>query len=126
MLFHSGLIKTTKKYCTQTDFHPFSPLFLLSQTLRPHRVLLPNLSPPLALPPLMRSRPGPPTSQGLLAGLGSCNDASPYVCAAAAALNREDKCGILNIRIIVSLPVSAVLRGRRGRKTPPLDSSGHI
>ncbi|KAI9540873.1 hypothetical protein NQZ68_036209, partial [Dissostichus eleginoides] len=46
-----------------------------------------------------------PHVAGLLTGLVCCNDASPYVRAAAAGLNREDKCGILNIRAIVSLPL---------------------
>lgn len=73
---------------------------------------LPTSCPPPQPPALpsshTQSRP-PPHVAGLLTDLGSGNDASPYVCAAAAVLNRENKCGILNIRIIVSLPLTAVL-----------------
>lgn len=129
MLFHSAQIKIPTILYTNTFslLHPFSALLLLSQTLRPHLVLLPNPSPPLAPPPsssLVQSRLAPHVA-GLLTGLGPGNDASPYVCAAAAVLNREDKCGILNIRIIVSLPLSAVLCGRQRRETLPMDLSVH-
>lgn len=68
----------------------------------------------------------PPTSLGLLTSLGSCNDDSPYVCAAAAALNREDKCGIFNILIIVSLPLSAVPCCGPKREMLTVDLSVHI
>lgn len=71
---------------------------ILSSSLTPDLSLLsPFVSP-------MQSWLAPHVA-GLLTGLVCCNDASPYVCAAAAGLNREDKCGILNIRAIVSLPL---------------------
>lgn len=68
----------------------------------------PLLSRPSLLSALDQSRLAPHVA-GLLTGFGSGNDVSPYVHAAAAALNGKNKCGILDIRIIVSLPLTAVL-----------------
>lgn len=110
-------------YCTTTPSHSF-PLRLFPACSNHIQNSSPILSspltpwPPLALPPSSalpshepRAEPAGPPHRVPINGprFTVMMPLLPYVCAAAALLNREDKSGILNIRIIVSLPLSAAV-----------------